>query len=637
MAEALACVKDDLGADAVILHTRTFERGGFFGIGRKSVCEITAARASDFPQEDVRVGGDRTGAGDGAGARATASASGAAAATSAQNPPSARASAARRAYQSTLDSPSGDQTGGAHTPRGAVPVSRALDRDPNREGGRATKSDVTFDSNPVFNLEVEREKTKRLAQALSIQLEKQGVTRTSAQDLANANERATLQTQSGGAPTHPVASSETVAQRFILVPKPVSRADAPASAAQQPRATVRDVAPRVASPSSTEHGTERMTERVSEEGLAGLVNRVPSAHAPNESIERVSFAPASQVTDDLSAISDFVSRVLGADAPQPEAGLARPLQQSSAAAALQESVRALQPPPMREARAVGGDPDFGDSLQVFYARLIEQDVAAELATRILREVEGEMQAAVDAGAVPSELAVRESIERRIAAMLPEDDDGFAAIGRARSRADGQTARKIAFIGPTGVGKTTTLAKIAAQLKLKRGLSVGLVAADTYRIAAVDQLRTYAEILEIPVEVAASPSDAARACAALESRYGVDVILIDTAGRSQNDRMKLSELRAFLSAAKPDETHLVLSATAAPKALAREADAFGSLGVDRLILTKLDEAATFGTLLSLVERLGKRVSFLTHGQEVPEHIEVGRGRRLAELVMGREVR
>jgi flagellar biosynthesis protein FlhF len=192
------------------------------------------------------------------------------------------------------------------------------------------------------------------------------------------------------------------------------------------------------------------------------------------------------------------------------------------------------------------------------------------------------------------------------------------------------ARRIAFVGPTGVGKTTTLAKIAAQLTLKRGLRVGIVAADTYRIAAVDQLRTYAEILGVNVEVASSPTEAARAC---ERLGDVDVILIDTAGRSQNDRMKLSELRAFLAAAQPDETHLVLSATASARTLAREAEAFGPLGVDRLVLTKLDEAASFGTLISFVERLGTRVSFFTHGQEVPDHIEVARGGRLAALVMG----
>jgi flagellar biosynthesis protein FlhF len=160
--------------------------------------------------------------------------------------------------------------------------------------------------------------------------------------------------------------------------------------------------------------------------------------------------------------------------------------------------------------------------------------------------------------------------------------------------------------------------------------VGIVAADTYRIAAVDQLRTYAEILNLPVAVANSPADAARAC---DSLGDVDVILIDTAGRSQNDRMKLAELRAFLAAAAPDETHLVLSATAGARTLSREAESFGALGIDRLVLTKLDEAASFGTLVSLIERIGKRVSFFTNGQEVPDHMEVARGRRLATLVMG----
>ena len=97
-------------------------------------------------------------------------------------------------------------------------------------------------------------------------------------------------------------------------------------------------------------------------------------------------------------------------------------------------------------------------------------------------------------------------------------------------------------------------------------------------------------------------------------------------------MKLSELRAFLAAAAPDETHLVLSATAGARTLAREAEAFGQLGVDRLALTKLDEAAAFGTLVSLVAAFGKPLSFLTHGQEVPDHIEEARGTRLATLLL-----
>jgi flagellar biosynthesis protein FlhF len=260
-----------------------------------------------------------------------------------------------------------------------------------------------------------------------------------------------------------------------------------------------------------------------------------------------------------------------------------------------------------------------------HAHLLEQDLAPELAARIMEDVARRF----DTDPSPTDESVRAAVLERIAAILPADAGDAFDVGLGR-----HGPRRIALVGPTGVGKTTTLAKIAANLKLKRGLRVGIVAADTYRIAAVDQLRTYAEILGLPVEVAASPRDAARACGSLAD---VDVILIDTAGRSQNDHMKISELRAFLGSAEPDETHLVLSATASARTLAREAEAFGALGVDRIVLTKLDEAASFGTLVSLIERLGKSVSFFTHGQEVPDHIEIARSRRLAALVLGSEVR
>ena len=369
---------------------------------------------------------------------------------------------------------------------------------------------------------------------------------------------------------------------------------------------------------------------------SALATPAISIAAPLSSADAVSRAQP-RGDDELSAISDFVGRVLEGRAAAPVSIETKPFP-AVEPATRPEPIAARPEPAARPELAARPEPAArAEVLERAYARLIEQEVAADLAERIVGSVAAEMQAAIDAGAEPSERVVRAAIERRIAALLPADAEDGLGGSSSRMLPGKFGARRIAFIGPTGVGKTTTLAKVAAQLKLKRGLSVGIVAADTYRIAAVDQLRTYAEILEVPVEVAASPFDAERACERLAREHGDDVILIDTAGRSQNDRMKLSELRAFLVAARPDETHLVLSATASARTLEREAAAFGAVGIDRIVLTKLDEAATFGTLISLVERLGKRVSFLTHGQEVPDHIEPGRGHRLAELVMGSEVR
>ena len=316
----------------------------------------------------------------------------------------------------------------------------------------------------------------------------------------------------------------------------------------------------------------------------------------------------SPVSRELDAISNFVGRVL-------ERGDAEPSRRVAASG----SVGSPRPPHADAPSPVEA---------AVFARLIGEEVAQDLARRLAAEIAAELEPSGEAIVDPDSGALAPAavaaLRTRITALLPADGSSPFAILPGR-----HGPRRIAFIGPTGVGKTTTLAKVAAQLKLHRGLSVGIVAADTYRIAAVDQLRTYAEILGLPIEVAASPREAAEACARLGE---VDVILIDTAGRSQNDCMKLSELRAFLAAAAPDETHLVLSATAGARTLAREAEAFGQLGVDRLALTKLDEAAAFGTLVSLVAAFGKPLSFLTHGQEVPDHIEEARGTRLATLLL-----
>ena len=671
MSEALAFVKKDLGADAVILHTRTFERGGFFGFGRKAVVEITAARAADMPKgEPARGEGEKgdTATSERRGAprgfkSATLAAPGSLVASTANASSGSAAPgaslAARAAKHEVVQFSAAARAYGAASEIGKVGNAGSTRGDAANAGSASAASvspivNTGMNTGMPLDMDAEREKTRRLAQAMAIQLEK----RTSERANAARNERATGAAARAGesaskpasafgtpssariaSPEIGVVTTEPVgpAQRFVLVPEVrtigANSGGAGATVARLqtiavPAPQIASVAPVSASPASASHVS------ASASATATRVDVVKAAsHAAPSSVSRTADAaeptPATERRE-LDTISAFVGRFLRDGSGEPQGTAVETKPQASTTVTQSTQVTRLPQTP-RPA-----------TLEAAYAQLIEQEVARELADRILTKVECELADAIDAGATPSASTVREAIEREIAALLPADsEDGFrfesamvAAHTRAHARGGESSARRIAFVGPTGVGKTTTLAKIAAQLSLKRGLKVGIVAADTYRIAAVDQLRTYAEILGIAVEVASSPTDAARAC---ERLGDVDVILIDTAGRSQNDRMKLSELRAFLAAAEPDETHLVLSATAGARTLAREAESFGALGIDRLVLTKLDEAASFGTLISLVERLGTRVSFLTHGQEVPEHIETARGRRLASLVMGSEVR
>jgi flagellar biosynthesis protein FlhF len=192
---------------------------------------------------------------------------------------------------------------------------------------------------------------------------------------------------------------------------------------------------------------------------------------------------------------------------------------------------------------------------------------------------------------------------------------------------------VALVGPTGVGKTTTVAKLAADFKLARGRRPGLVTVDTYRIAAVEQLRTYAEIIDLPLAVANAPGEMPRA---IEELGDVDLVLIDTAGRSPRDEVKIRELADFLAAARPDEVHLVLSATTGERSLRAAAERFASARADRLILTKLDEADGLGGVLAVLERSHLPVSYITTGQAVPDDIEPAARARLARLILGDEV-
>lgn len=189
---------------------------------------------------------------------------------------------------------------------------------------------------------------------------------------------------------------------------------------------------------------------------------------------------------------------------------------------------------------------------------------------------------------------------------------------------------IALVGPTGVGKTTTIAKLAADFRLRAKARVGLITVDTYRIAAVEQLRTYAEIMDLPMEVVATAHEMQ---AAVERMSDLDLVLIDTAGRSPRDEAHLEELGTMLAQAHADEVHLVLSSVTNAASLQRSIDQFREAGATHLVLTKVDEAVAHGSLLPLLKRCELPLTYITNGQSVPNDIYPARRQNLARMLVG----
>jgi flagellar biosynthesis protein FlhF len=275
---------------------------------------------------------------------------------------------------------------------------------------------------------------------------------------------------------------------------------------------------------------------------------------------------------------------------------------------------------------------LGEPLLDLSMRLQDAGVRPETAEALIGKVRDEL--------APDELADRDitraCLIRRLAATLP-CVGSMTKGGPRTTTTEGVAVTRpltIALVGPTGVGKTTSIAKLAAAYKLRHGQSVGLVTSDTYRIAAVEQLRTYAGIINVPLKVAMTPEEVRGACDSLE---GCGVILIDTAGRSQHDTQRVEELAAFVKSAEPHETHLVLSAGQAEAVQLSAAERFAALSPTSLMFTKLDEAVSFGSLVNVANKVGLRLSYLTTGQEVPDHIELAQSERLARLVVEGELR
>ena len=186
------------------------------------------------------------------------------------------------------------------------------------------------------------------------------------------------------------------------------------------------------------------------------------------------------------------------------------------------------------------------------------------------------------------------------------------------------------MGTTGVGKTTTLAKIAAKFVLESQASAALITADTYRISAVEQLRTYSDILGLPLEIVYTPAELSKAIVKHRTK---DLILIDTAGRSQYNDYQLKELQELLSINQRIEKHLVLSVTTKQSDAKDIIERFSVCEPDKIIFTKTDETGTLGSIVNLLakqQRLG--LSYLSNGQSVPDDIIAASADTLTDLLL-----
>jgi flagellar biosynthesis protein FlhF len=189
-------------------------------------------------------------------------------------------------------------------------------------------------------------------------------------------------------------------------------------------------------------------------------------------------------------------------------------------------------------------------------------------------------------------------------------------------------RAWALVGPTGAGKTTTLAKLAAHFSIKQAKKVRLITIDTYRIGALDQLRTYARLLGLPLSVATHPEELAPL---VENLGAEELALIDTAGSSPHNAGMLRELRDFLTVSPVIGSHLVLSATTKESDLGRIIDRFSGLGLESFVCTKLDETEVLIPLFNQLVPQRRPLSFLTCGQRVPEDLEPATPTRIARLI------